>query len=62
VFQSLLKMCPGLEARLLASSDEEAKIIADLVSWCCIFLDKLMYGYFRFKREQMLHVPMIPRA
>lgn len=31
IFQDLLKMCHGLEERLLASSPEEIELIADLV-------------------------------
>ena len=31
VFQCLLQMIPGLEARLMESSEEELRLIADLV-------------------------------
>jgi hypothetical protein len=31
VFKALLKMCPGLEERLLKSSEEELDFISDLV-------------------------------
>jgi hypothetical protein len=31
IFQALLRMIPGLEGRILASSDEEIGIMADLV-------------------------------
>ena len=33
VYRSLLNMVPGLEERLVNSSDEETRIVADLVRW-----------------------------
>jgi hypothetical protein len=32
LFMELMKLCPGLEERILASSEEEVELIADLVS------------------------------
>lgn len=57
VFRELLRAVPGLEARLMESSEEEVIAIADLVSRSvnCIVLPGLTRLNSRFKK-----VPMAP--
>ena len=39
VFQELLKICDGLQEKLLASSEEEVELVADLVVSDMLYCD-----------------------
>ena len=64
VFCELLRSVPGLETRLMLSSEEEVMAIADLV---CCFLNGLcvfgvgLYVINRFRRVPIVPGPMTPR-
>ena len=65
VFQSLLQMIPGLEARLLESSEEELRLIADLVRNLHYIGDRCSHADLptrRFKRVSPVLDPTILRA
>ena len=61
VFQELLKICDGLQEKLLASSEEEVELVADLVSFWHVFLWFPTHLY-RFKRGRMSSVLMTPKV
>jgi hypothetical protein len=64
VFQALIEMIPGLRSRLLASSEEEIRLVADLVRPRAIHCrrPKLLFRSCRSKREFLVQDPMTPRA
>lgn len=65
-FRELLRMVPGLEARIMQSSEDELVLIADLVSMLCYDLTQvatLMFRVicFRSKRDLTVQERMTPR-
>ena len=62
VFRSLLRLVPGFEARLMASSEEEVLSITDLGRPTpTVSLYRLTY-FYRFRKAQLVLGQMTPRA
>lgn len=65
VFRELLRMVPGLEARLMEISEQEVVDIADLVIIVPVYLPRLYFlptSLSRFKKVSMVQERMTPRA
>lgn len=65
VFRELIRMVPGLEARLMESSEEEIIAIADLVTQATILLFYfLTYNQLdsRYRKVQMVQGQMTPKG
>jgi hypothetical protein len=61
VFQQMIQMLPGLEHRLMTSSEEEVVFIADLVSVLTMF-GTMSYTVHRSRKELQAPGPMTRRA
>lgn len=51
IFQVLLQMVPGLEARLMEGSDQDTVHVAELVSWFLLYLN-IHYSWKSFEQIQ----------